>query len=223
MSISPTSTSRAHYGKPRMIQDVPIAWVIGFDPSLRSSGLALWNMGDRKGEHVFATAVKVPDIPNASLREDAYRISRMVKTTMAHIDSMVAGQRSLLMIEGPVPHMRHSAKQHERAGVFWGVASACLRFADVARVPPTNVKKYWTGNGAADKNRMMEATRQRWPDRMLGSDDEADALALADMGRHALTGQGSVFHPVDFTQLRKVEWPRGFTPKEWTHGNNDHL
>lgn len=43
---------------------------------------------------------------------------------------------------------------------------------------PTTIKKYWTGNGAAKKELMMETTLMRFPDLDLTDSNEADAIAI---------------------------------------------
>jgi crossover junction endodeoxyribonuclease RuvC len=191
----------------------PYEYVIGFDPSLTCSGLAIWSLDDYAGERVSSTTIPVPTIPHATLREDGYRIARMVKTATTAIDALVYRRRSLALFEGPIPHMRNAGKQHERAGVFWGVATHLLGFADIARVPPSVLKKYWTGNGNADKPRMVEAVGNHWSGRLVRTDDEADALALAHMGVRAILGPSPWFYPTDTTLLRKVDWPAGFKMK----------
>jgi crossover junction endodeoxyribonuclease RuvC len=50
-----------------------------------------------------------------------------------------------------------------------------------ALIPPSNLKAYTTGNGNAQKVDMLREMQRTFPALILGSDDEADALALAAM------------------------------------------
>lgn len=46
---------------------------------------------------------------------------------------------------------------------------------------PSEIKKFATGKGNADKEKMTEAARRRWPNHQIGTSDEADALHVLDM------------------------------------------
>lgn len=43
---------------------------------------------------------------------------------------------------------------------------------------PPSIKKFWTGNGRADKEAMVAHTYMRFPDLQLADDNEADAIAI---------------------------------------------
>ena len=43
---------------------------------------------------------------------------------------------------------------------------------------PTTIKKFATGSGAANKNKMIETAKMRWPDEQFASDDAVDAMFL---------------------------------------------
>lgn len=81
---------------------------------------------------------------------------------------------------------------YEGAGYFKSAAAAqlCIGFRGImlmqaARLgipmvsyAPKEVKKFWVGNGNADKPMMMAETRRRCPDLDLTDDNESDAIAL---------------------------------------------
>jgi crossover junction endodeoxyribonuclease RuvC len=77
----------------------------------------------------------------------------------------------------------------------------------VAMVPPSTLKVYATGSGAADKDAMLKAARGMWPDVDIEDDNSADALLLAAMGARYLG------HPCDdvpaerWASLDGAEWP----------------
>jgi crossover junction endodeoxyribonuclease RuvC len=188
------------------------SFVVGVDPSLTCSGVAVWSVSGF--DDPASTVVKVPTIAAATLRDDGRRISQMVRRVNTFIDEETFTARSLVLMEGPIPHMRNAGKQHERAGIFWGIAAHCLKFADVARVPPDVLKKYWTGNGNASKELMVECVGRQWEGRRVATDDEADALALAHKGVRAIRGPSPWLYPADATMLRQVDWPAEFKGRE---------
>ena len=47
---------------------------------------------------------------------------------------------------------------------------------------PSEIKKHATGKGNANKEKMVEAARVKWPDVELIDDNQADALWLLDLG-----------------------------------------
>ena len=53
-------------------------------------------------------------------------------------------------------------------------------------IPVGTVKKMATGKGNANKEKMMEATRQKWPGRQFADDNEADALWILETGLASL-------------------------------------
>lgn len=81
---------------------------------------------------------------------------------------------------------------YEGAGYFKSAAAAqlCIGFRGImlmqsARLgipvvsyAPKEVKKWWCGNGNADKPMMMAETRRRCPDLDLTDDNQSDAVAL---------------------------------------------
>lgn len=56
--------------------------------------------------------------------------------------------------------------------------AACIHSLPCVGYKPKQVKKFWTGNGNADKDVMVAETRRRFPDLDLTDDNEADATAI---------------------------------------------
>lgn len=85
-------------------------------------------------------------------------------------------------IEG-LAYSAPSAVRDEIDGMHWAVRhQVWRRRIPYAILPPTNVKDYTTGNGAAGKLEMVKAMRSAFPAmRLTDSNDEADALAIAAM------------------------------------------
>jgi Holliday junction resolvasome RuvABC endonuclease subunit len=73
---------------------------------------------------------------------------------------------------------------HIYGGIVAVLTSECEeRGIPYKGIPVGTVKKFATGKGNANKDRMLEATRNRWPE-FSGDDNEADArwIALAGSG-----------------------------------------
>ena len=51
---------------------------------------------------------------------------------------------------------------------------------------PKVIKKFATGNGNANKEKMLEAAKEKWPNIRLVSDDHADALWLLTLAKEDL-------------------------------------
>lgn len=168
--------------------------VVGLDPSLRATGLALPD-----GELLTIAT------PSCSTLDD--RIERI-----RHIFGQVgvrAGIGALVVIEGPAFGMNNKAT-HELAGLWWALV---VRLAEqgnqVAVMSPGQLKKFATGRGNAKKPDLRMALYQR-AGLDVRSDDEVDAFWLRQAG---LVRQG---HP-DALSLPKLQtavldgiaWPEG--------------
>lgn len=168
--------------------------VVGLDPSLRATGLALPD-----GELLTITT------PSCSTLDD--RIERI-----RHIFGKVGVRArigALVVIEGPAFGMNNKAT-HELAGLWW---SLVVRLAEqgnqIAVLSPGQLKKFATGRGNAKKPDLRMALYQR-AGLDVRSDDEVDAFWLRQAG---LVRQG---HP-DALALPKthtavldgIAWPEG--------------
>ena len=168
--------------------------VVGLDPSLRATGLALPD-----GELLTITT------PSCSTLDD--KIERVW-----HVVGKVGVRArigALVVIEGPAFGMNNKAT-HELAGLWWALV---VRLAEqgnqIAVMSPGQLKKFATGNGNAKKPDMRMALYQR-AGLDIRSDDEVDAFWLRQAG---LVRQG---HPdalsLPKTQtavLDSIAWPEG--------------
>ena len=168
--------------------------VVGLDPSLRATGLALPD-----GELLTITT------PSCSTLDDKIERVRHVVGKVG-VRSRIA---ALVVIEGPAFGMNNKAT-HELAGLWW---SLVVRLAEqgnqIAVMSPGQLKKFATGNGNAKKPDMRMALYQR-AGLDIRSDDEVDAFWLRQAG---LVRQG---HPdalsLPKTQtavLDSIAWPEG--------------
>lgn len=168
--------------------------VVGLDPSLRATGLALPD-----GELLTITT------PSCSTLDD--KIERV-----RHIVGKVGVRArigALVVIEGPAFGMSNKAT-HELAGLWWALV---VRLAEqgnqIAVMSPGQLKKFATGNGNAKKPDMRMALYQR-AGLDVADDNQVDAYWLRQAG---LVRQG---HP-DALSLPKpqiavldgIAWPEG--------------
>lgn len=163
----------------------PAAKVIGLDLSLRSTGLS--------DGHTW-----VDRIQPKSTGVARQRVIRETVRTYVH-------GATLVVIEGLA--FRAHDPGLERAGLWWMLRERLDAWGvPVAVAPPAAVKKYATGVGNADKDRVLAAVIRRWPDVDVSGNDEADALVLAALGRDWL-GLGSPVPEAHRAAVHSVLWP----------------
>lgn len=149
----------------------PFRPVVGLDPSLRATGLALHD-----GTLITLTH------PSASTHEA--RVDRMRRVLIEITQQIAAG--SLVVIEGPAFGMATKAT-HELGGMWWAIA---VRLAElqcpVIVLSPTALKKFATGKGNSKKSDMRVAWLQR-SGVDVADDNQVDAAWLREAGRQ-ITG-----------------------------------
>lgn len=93
----------------------------------------------------------------------------------------------LIAVEG---YSFGSKNAREQMGELGGIIRVALYEAGwpYVLVPPTLLKQFCTGKGNAQKNEMMRAVFKRWQYEAV-DDNDADAKALAELGRAWNTGQ----------------------------------
>lgn len=158
----------------------PVPVVMGIDPSLTSTGLAIIAPSGR----VQALRRIVTKPSGDTIRDRLHRLQRI-------IDQIPFNVPSLAVIEGPSYGNRHG-HQHDRAGLWWQlVGTLHAHRCTILEVPPTVRAKYATGKGTAGKDAVIAATVRRFPTLNIDGNDVADALTLAAIGRRLLG------HPID--------------------------
>ena len=171
--------------------------VVGLDPSLRATGLALPD-----GELLTITT---PACKKGCPLDE--RIERM-----RHIVGRVGVRVKigcLVVIEGPAFGMNNKAT-HELAGLWWALV---VRLAEqgnrIAVLSPGQLKKFATGNGNATKADMRMALYQR-AGLDVSDDNQVDAFWLREAGRQQLGHPDALTLPaVQRDVLSKVTWPEG--------------
>lgn len=174
--------------------------VIGIDPSLTGTGLALPGP-------VPVTTIRSHGHDTDTLRMKAVRFNALADAILDSVQIAAGGERLLVVIERPIPTA--GGKSQERAGLYWRLVTALFRMTNVEVVDasPSQRMKYATGKGSADKDVVLAAVIRRYPDFPVSNNNEADALVLRAMGEHAL---GRPIVPVPKAHadaLHKVAWP----------------
>ncbi|OLT27768.1 hypothetical protein BJF83_17445 [Nocardiopsis sp. CNR-923] len=122
-----------------------------------------------------------------------------------------ADHYALAVIEGPAYGHGRQAGHDELAALRWMVRDALDRNGlPVAIVPPSTLKLWATGNGRAGKGDVAAAmdARHTGLGLLVGQRyDEADALALADMGAAWLDNW--CLSPAQQRAMSGVTWPAG--------------
>jgi crossover junction endodeoxyribonuclease RuvC len=182
---------------------------IGLDLSLSNTGIAMIASGGKAFCERVSHGGGAKDMTIAQellrIREMGARVAHKVLGWVAEVD--LPPENVLFTFEGPSIGSVNG-KPHERAGLWWLVANEIHTYGQIAKASPATNKKYWTGNGAADKKLMLTLAKQRYPELVILDDNVADALSLADMGARHL-GIPMMPRPpqVNLGSLMRAEWP----------------
>lgn len=150
--------------------------VTGIDPSLTGTGLARI-VSDAGKVRAVATHTVGSEPCGKSVEARLDRLSVIVSEVAEFI---LPG--SLVLIESPA-YTRQAGARHERSGLWWLIARAAKAAGcRVVEVSPTARARYATGNGNPGKRAVVAAMREQFPLVPLADDNQADALALAQLG-----------------------------------------
>ncbi len=147
---------------------------IGIDPSVRGTGIAILSI---TGTKVERQTMKI------ALKENgAALLYLQCNTFLNFIGARKEGVIGVCL-EGP---SLHSVTRADAMGQVRGAYNLCCMQtfwpnALPREIPPTSLKKFFSGRGTASKEDMVSAATLRgWN---VGSDDEADAAGLAELAR----------------------------------------
>lgn len=178
--------------------------VVGLDLSLTGTGIAV-SSGAVLETRRIGTKPAGQDVAARSVR--LRRLAGMI-----HEATVVPGfgAPDLVLVEGPA-YSTAGSGIHDRAGLWWLVVARLTgQGIPVVEVPPATVKTFATGKGNADKDTVLSAAVRTFPAVQLQSNDEADALWLAALGRRHLGAPIDPWPvcPKDRARaLDKVSWP----------------
>lgn len=146
---------------------------IGVDPSPNGTGIAIltFDNGVWQRRTLRISASKYRD---AARLEFIYNNARRFLEDTIHSGYVVGACIESASLASP--------NQADKLGEVRGVLKLLLmRFTKPQEVPPTSLKKFATGNGGAQKDKVMSAMRKLgW---QAQTDDEFDAAALAECAR----------------------------------------
>jgi len=180
-----------------------MSYILGIDPSLTGTGVAT---------RYRSTRIDVRHIQVEGRQLHTLLRRRWICGTIT--DRWLTGVR-LAVIEGMYPRMQSG--QHDRAALHGDIVDKLdRRGIHVVTVPPTVLKQYATGNGAARKDDMIRQALLL----QLGApatDDEADALWLCALG-HELAGDRIVQLPA-----AQIAVAGNLSDDAWLRGRPDDL
>lgn len=178
---------------------------VGVDLSLTGTGLARvsgWNGHELRA----STALMGSDAAGETVTARADRLTDLA----ARIVNYCHGA-DLVCIERPA-YSSNTGSATDRAGLWWLVVARLHRGLGipVADVVNNHLKMYATGSGAAKKDAVLAETVRRYRKLTprIADNNEADALQLAALGFHRLTGHAIVELPQQHTRaVTAVKWP----------------
>jgi crossover junction endodeoxyribonuclease RuvC len=160
-----------------------IPLVVGLDPSLTSTGMAVVSEGNL-ATRALSSKGKAAD----SLYTRHERLADLAGRIGVEVWDFAP---QLVVIEAPA-FSRLNGHQHDRSGLWWLVVHRLRQDGvPVLEVPPNVRAKYATGKGNAGKDEVVIAVTRRYPGIEFKTNDEADALVLACIGARLLG------HPVE--------------------------
>ena len=180
--------------------------VLGIDPSLTATGVALLNLKS-KNQHEWLLI----DV-FANKLTGHQRITYIVNKVRDMLSAI--GEGDLIVMEGP-SFNSHGSRSHELAGIWWLIrheiylSQARTGQKHVAIVPPRTRAKYATGKGNASKLEIITSVSEMFPGVPIIDDNAADAMVFATMGARYLNMPIDERTPDQIESFMKVEWPDG--------------
>lgn len=151
--------------------------VIGLDLSLRRTGYAVLEGPDSKDEPVIGVIEHAKGVAGMSrldaIRNEIMRICFQEKVEFA-------------VVEG---YSRNSPFGREECGELGGLIRWSLyrHGIDYANVAPARLKKFATGDGKCEKDKILLAVYKKWG-KEFETNDEADAYVMAKMAQFVKFG-----------------------------------
>lgn len=180
--------------------------ICGLDPSLTRAGVAVLHNGQ-------PTVLRSAGWGGKDSDSYAQRSERIVAQCRMVL-SLIPTDCDLIVMEGPA-YASKTGHAFDRAGLWWGLHAALhARHIPIAVCVPNTLKAWATGNGRAEKEDVHNAVKLRWPDIRVRNHDEADALALAELGAI------KVNEPLPFpipgraqANIKAIAWPSNLCSK----------
>lgn len=174
---------------------------VGIDPSINSTGLTVddgsqqyfylikpnLTKQEQKYEHAYSNFQYILYLKDNE-KTDIYwkreyiklnNFLNIVKKIKEIIDSFEGIK--IICIEG-ISYGSRSSNLTDLAGLNWLIRQS-LQEHNLYVFSPSSVKKFFTGNGNANKEMMVNIFRQIYPFNLPKIDDVADSYALMEMGK----------------------------------------
>jgi Holliday junction resolvasome RuvABC endonuclease subunit len=176
--------------------------VVGIDPSLTSTGIAV--LVDGQPRNLRTIGHHTPNSKTYAHRSD--RIVSQTRAIIRHIEDIC--MPDLAVIEGPA-YANANAYTHDQSGLWWGIYSALrARKTPTVVIAPKTRALWVTGNGNADKRQVLDTVRNWYPGHHVAGHDIADAAALALAGAFHLDDPMPFdVEPEHHNRLKAVVWP----------------
>lgn len=154
--------------------------IVGIDPSLTSTGIAIVDTDD-------PLVIDVHRVESKGHAGDTWvqRLTR-IESIADRVFAVVAASNpdggGMVVLESP-SYGSKAGSVHDRSGAWWAIYSRLHHAGStVVPVPPTNRAKYATGSGRSNKDTVMLAASRRYPHAPITDNNEADAVILAAIG-----------------------------------------
>ncbi|AZS10444.1 RuvC-like resolvase [Mycobacterium phage Surely] len=161
--------------------------VLGIDTSLRATGMCLVSLppsvelGSWHGQCVTVGA------PAATPDKSKRAMARRVKALVDQIRWVFDDDRPDLVVMETLAFAAKGEGVWVLPWIFGKVIELCEEFdVELLCAGTSQVKKYATGKGNADKDTVMLTVAKRWPELAPANNNEADAACLAAIGCHYL-------------------------------------
>ncbi len=172
--------------------------ILGIDPSLRCTGIALASRG---GD---IAAQRFPTVAVGTLREQREQVRYIVGSILRAVPMTL----DLTVIEEPYVPQHGAGEVVVRSWVYGLLVDQLFERGPVVKVSAKTRAKYGAHNGNADKKAVEAAVREAFPNIAIRDNNEADAIVLAAMGARYLGV------PIDGTPskaqlqaMTAVHWP----------------
>jgi Holliday junction resolvasome RuvABC endonuclease subunit len=154
---------------------------LSLDLSKTRTGLCIW--GDQRPIRIVSWEFKDVGDTGALVASFRHRLATAIPPTGV----------DWVAVEDVRPVSKHHMEQH--FGMLGALAEICYRRSvPLLRATSGEVKKILTGKGNADKEAMVTAARDLYPDLNVRNHDEADALA------------------VGMVAVARIDWAQPLTP-----------
>ena len=176
--------------------------IVGIDASLTGTGIAVIDTGGLEDLVYTFTIKSRPDDNTISGRHQ--RLANIATVTQRYLDGV-----DVAVIEAPALS-RNTGHVWDRAGLWWLIIDYANAVTPIVQVTPSQLKKFASGKGNADKTAVAAAMTRLWDNVEPANDNEFDALALATVGAVHLDPEALPFTILERHKatVDAIDWPK---------------